>query len=230
MKLLDIGCGPGEIVTISYYKNLEKNYDIFGIDFQEKNIQSIKKRYPKGSFTVANAHKIPFETSAFDAVLMRHVLEHVHKIDQVLKEVKRVGKNNAQIFIAVPHPTLEKAMMRLNPHHISVGHNHERIFTRESLEALLEKNGFIIEHIANQKWPLYVVDVVLGIAAKLLKNIKIEEQTGVYTISKSNYTRSKNTGSLYNFAAKSMGTLNALFPFLNSVIPFEIEVRAVLHK
>ncbi len=38
-KLLDVGCGSGGYINLSYYKELEKEYRIYGIVMKEFSIK-----------------------------------------------------------------------------------------------------------------------------------------------------------------------------------------------
>ena len=64
------------------------------------------KRNGKLKFMIADAHKLPFESEYFDAVFAMEVLEHVHKPETVLSEVKRVLKKDGYAVFLVPTDSL----------------------------------------------------------------------------------------------------------------------------
>lgn len=229
-KLLDIGCGPGGFINFSYYKKLEKIYTIHGVDFLEENIKLIKKNYPKGTFHVGNAEKLPFPAKSFDAILARHILEHAHNVRKVLGEIKRVCKKDAEIFIAVPHPRFESIMTKFIPHYMREGFHHERVIDKKILIRLLTEEEFTIKKVTNDKWPIFILDLLLGFFARIGARIEMQSQTGIFTIGEKNYTKNKKDSSLYQVAYDLMDIINKVFPFMNRIIPFEIEVYARYEK
>ena len=54
------------------------------------------------SFVQANAEEIPFQDETFDLVLSTCLLAHVREPEQVLREMRRIAKNNGQIVIGLP--------------------------------------------------------------------------------------------------------------------------------
>lgn len=93
-KLLDIGAGTGEFLSIAK----ENGWQAIGIEPSEKarNI-AIKK----GVEFSENLEK--FEDQSFDVITMWHVLEHVPNLDEQIKELKRLLKPDGTILIAVPN-------------------------------------------------------------------------------------------------------------------------------
>jgi predicted SAM-dependent methyltransferase len=83
MKKLNLGCG----------KDIKKGW--INLDFVKNN----------GVNIVWDINKFPwpFEDNELDQVFASHVLEHVESLEKVMKEIKRVCKNNAKIIIRVPH-------------------------------------------------------------------------------------------------------------------------------
>lgn len=227
MKLLDVGCGPGGIVTIGLYASLAKNYEIYGIDFLRHNITSMKNRFPNGTFRQADAHKIPYKNNAFDVIFLRHCLEHVKNVEKVLKEVTRVAKQNAHVHIAVPHPFFEKAMHALVPSHSHVGH--ERVFSKTKLQKLLNKHHIAVEKIHTNYWPLFIIDIILGLVGKITGKLKLEEQSGMYLVNNNSYTKSRKNTTFYTITGKSIFLLNKI-SILNSFIPFEITAEGRIKK
>lgn len=225
-KLLDVGCGPGTINNIGYYEKVKDSFLVYGVDFIEKNIKLIKERFPQGSFFCARAERTPFPDSYFDAVLARHVLEHVDNPQKVLSEIHRVSKKGALVTIAVPEERLERFLSQLVPHYIEKGHHHQRIFTEKHLKDLLGKNGFHIKKVSKEKWPMFLILFILGVLSRFAGGIRMEEQTGVFTIKEVNYLDKKNFYFFYILLYRLMDFLNSSLSVLNNVIPFEIEVVA----
>ena len=54
------------------------------------------------SFVQARAEEIPFQDESFDLVVSTCLLAHVREPEQVLREMRRVAKNNGQIVIGLP--------------------------------------------------------------------------------------------------------------------------------
>ena len=95
-KVLDIGCGRGEILgDLSL-----AGFDCFGIDFDE---QCVKLSQKYGEVFCADVSKIDslFEEDFFDVVVMVHVLEHTVDPAEAIEKMKRVAKN--YVVIAVPN-------------------------------------------------------------------------------------------------------------------------------
>lgn len=97
-KFLDVGCASGYAMMKASER---RGCDVFGIDpepnkfgvkFDNKNIKIIK----------ANAEELPFDDKTFDVVYSSHVIEHVSDINQTLREISRVVKDNGRVIIIVP--------------------------------------------------------------------------------------------------------------------------------
>src|SRR3989344_7321908 len=83
-KLLDVGCGSGI--------SSQWNCTITGIDPSNKLIDIAKKNYPKQTFLVGSAEKLPFEDKSFDIVISLTAIQNFDDIQKGLSEIKRVGK------------------------------------------------------------------------------------------------------------------------------------------
>lgn len=51
---------------------------------------------------LADAHRLPFKSDVFDGVVLQTVLEHTKRPWEIVREVHRVMKPGAQVFIEVP--------------------------------------------------------------------------------------------------------------------------------
>ncbi len=105
MKVLDIGCGRGEIILFSAKKGAYAT----GIDYateaiklakllQSKQPKNIKKRM---SFHKMDAKRLSFKNSSFDIITLTDVVEHLYpeELDMVFKEIKRVLKRGGKLVI-----------------------------------------------------------------------------------------------------------------------------------
>jgi 2-polyprenyl-3-methyl-5-hydroxy-6-metoxy-1,4-benzoquinol methylase len=98
--VLDIGMGSGEF-SIWFSKKGKsvtgtgKSFDSYNMDYDLLNKYGIK--------TIEyDVDKMPFADKSFDAVLLSHVLEHCFDVSVVLKEIRRVLRDDGYLFIFLP--------------------------------------------------------------------------------------------------------------------------------
>lgn len=155
-KILDIGCGDGELLLIAR----EKGYQIAaGVDLSENVIKNAKENIirQKGSLSGFNIKKgdvddkLPFADSSFDAVTMISVLEHVFDPYHAVLEVKRVLKKNGTFILEVPniawfHYRFSLLFGKLPQTAYEIGWDggHLHYFTFATVEKLLKENGFVV--------------------------------------------------------------------------------------
>lgn len=104
-KILDVGCGRGDI---AFYLG-KKSKEAIGVDYSSDAIMlanSIKRNFPlsvrkKVHFKVMNIKKMSFPDNYFDVVICIDVLEHLYKdeAEQALWEIKRVLKKDGVLFL-----------------------------------------------------------------------------------------------------------------------------------
>lgn len=146
-RILDVGCASGWFLS-----RLQKKFPYakcYGIDIYKEAIQLGKKKYPKISFKVSDAHKIPFSAGSFDVVICTEVLEHVDDPKQAVDEIKRVLKKNGQAIIELDSGSILFSIVWFlwGFSRGSVWKNaHLHSFTIEKLEKMLRKTGFAIEN------------------------------------------------------------------------------------
>lgn len=104
-RVLDIGCGRGEMVFYAAGKGAEA----VGIDYSKDAIVLAKVAQKKQQKTIKNrteficmdAKKLKFKNSYFDLVIMTDVVEHLYpeELDLVFKEIERVLKSKGKLVI-----------------------------------------------------------------------------------------------------------------------------------
>lgn len=105
MRVLDIGCGRGELT----FWAARKRAKVVGIDYSGNAIQLALETLEKQSkkvkdnvtFKVMDAKRLKFPKESFDAVFLVEVLEHLYpeEQDKVFKEILRVLKNDGFVFV-----------------------------------------------------------------------------------------------------------------------------------
>jgi len=103
-KILDAGCGEGR--NLIYF--VRNNYQVWGIDKNEDNIQmlkylmkSINKSYSLDRFVAGEAEKMPYSNQQFDAVISSAVLHFAENYDHFIAmfaEHARVLKPGGVLF------------------------------------------------------------------------------------------------------------------------------------
>jgi len=145
-KFLDIGCCQG---ALKEYLHLELDY--FGVDGVDNNFKSYLK-------LDLNFKKLPFKDSTFDAVNCSAVLEHVFYPLDLLRDIKRVMKNDGILLISLPNDKglsslFNQIFLDVEEYDISVYGHHWR-FSIETAREFFEKEFKIIKE-APEYGPLF---------------------------------------------------------------------------
>ncbi|MCD7839143.1 MAG: class I SAM-dependent methyltransferase, partial [Erysipelotrichaceae bacterium] len=99
MKIMEIGCGNGQLWSINQDKldGLEivlSDVSLGMLNDAFKNLSHIENI----TYQCFDAQQIPFSNETFDIVIANHVLFYVADISQALKEIKRVLKPDGKLY------------------------------------------------------------------------------------------------------------------------------------
>ena len=106
LKILDIGCGNGEIANF-----FAKNNKVLTCDIQDQ-----RKDKTNNNFKLIKKNKadLPYKDNFFDIVISNHVIEHITTAEQGkhIEEIKRVLKENGILYLST-----ENWFFPIEPHY-----------------------------------------------------------------------------------------------------------------
>jgi len=98
-RVLDVGCGPGAVTGALAAALGAEN--VSAIDPSEPFAEACRARVPGADVRVGAAEELPFEDSAFDAVLSQLVLNFMDDAPRAVGEMRRVAKPGGVVAAAV---------------------------------------------------------------------------------------------------------------------------------
>jgi len=146
LKILDSGCGDG-INLFALSQIARKNnwdFELYGIDYNPLRVERARKIGNVVEVKESSIIDITYDDNYFDAILCNHVLEHISDYGNALREMKRILKPHGIIIIGVPNEGCLLAQIRNNIIQPSIAKttDHINFFTKSSLKAILNQNGF----------------------------------------------------------------------------------------
>jgi SAM-dependent methyltransferase len=153
-RLLEVGCGGGGALRVLR----QLGWEAEGVDFDEAAVARARERgLPVRLGTVAAQR---YSDGHFQAVVMSHVLEHVHDPRGLLAECRRVLADGGALVVVTPN-TASRGHARFGPHWFALEPpRHLLLFDARNLRRLAEEAGFRVERLrttsrwAREQWIL----------------------------------------------------------------------------
>lgn len=165
LKILDLGCG------YKPFQALFPHDRYLGVDISLNSFADV----------IADNHDLPFKDNVFDVIIISEVLEHCDNEYQVIKELKRVAKNQGLVYLTLPF---------IFPLH-GVPYDFQRL-TKYKLQALFKQDKIILLKESNNifaslfifsnmivrilvgatkiMYPVYIINNLLSLAVENLSN------------------------------------------------------------
>jgi SAM-dependent methyltransferase len=96
-RLLDVGCGPGELAVAAQARGAIPT----GIDIAPAMVDLAKERHPDLTFEVGDAEELPFDDGSFDAVVANFVLLHLGRPEVAIGEWVRVLAAGRRLALSI---------------------------------------------------------------------------------------------------------------------------------
>ena len=140
-RLLDIGCGRGDFLLSMQ----RKGYDVYGVEVSG-HIKPFIPGVLKNRIFEKKVEECRFPGESFDIVTMFQSLEHIHNLNSLMQEIKRILKPDGLLYFSVPNFNFFEYRI-LGPYAYTLEvPRHLYFFTKYSLNNLLDKHGFANKH------------------------------------------------------------------------------------
>lgn len=96
-RMLDVGCGSGETLTLGRYRGAE----VAGVDPATELLDIARNRVPSADLRRGDMEKLPFPDGAFDAVVYVNSLMYASDPGMALREAGRVLEPGGRVAVAV---------------------------------------------------------------------------------------------------------------------------------
>ncbi len=97
--LLEIGCGDGAFLV----QQKNKGWQVEGLDQDEQSAKLIKEKH-NINIHVGSLEKLNLTPNTYDAIVMKHVAEHLYDLQNTLKIIYNLLKPGGQLTVVTPNP------------------------------------------------------------------------------------------------------------------------------
>lgn len=146
-RVLDVGCGQGR----HSFEALSRGARVVAADLDDVALKDVAQlgaamiiegQAPAGATldsVRADALRLPFEDNTFDRIIASEVMEHIPEDEAAMRELHRVLRPGGIVAVTVPRRWPEQVCWLLSKQYHSAAGGHVRIFSREELEAKLQR-------------------------------------------------------------------------------------------
>jgi 2-polyprenyl-3-methyl-5-hydroxy-6-metoxy-1,4-benzoquinol methylase len=138
-KILEIGSATGYFLKAAKMRG----WKVYGVEICKDGVEYAKREFKIGT-SLGTLEEVNFPSNFFDVIVMYHTLEHLTDPLTVLKEVKRILKNDGLVNISVPNVSCWERILQGKKWGTFELPSHLYCFSPLTLQKLLQKAGFKI--------------------------------------------------------------------------------------
>ena len=143
-SILDIGCGRGLFLSLAK----ERGWMPYGVELNEETAYNAKEVLGMDIRT-GELKDAGFEEGSIDVISIWHVLEHLTRPIEALRECRRILRPNGLLVLSVPNlSSIQSHSSGKHWFHLDVPY-HLYHFSKEGIIKLLEESGFKILDIGH---------------------------------------------------------------------------------
>lgn len=186
-RILDIGCGTGNFLAFCKSKGMETT----GIEPSEIARNIAKEKYKLNNvYSPENINFLP--RNYYGIITLWHVLEHIHNIDDYLKNIYSLLIEEGILLIALPNPESYDARYYSNYWAAYDVPRHLYHFKKDVILKIIEKYNFKIINILPMKFDSYYISMLseknINGRIKLIKSLFIGMVSNLKACRKMNYS------------------------------------------
>lgn len=157
-KILEVGCGGGSLL-----KRLETySTTVIGLDSSAEAVRIAKGSVNNCEVILGDARRMDFADGSFDKLASQHLIEHFSDGHEVLKEWKRVLRDNGILVIATPNIDYPDKSLFYDE-------SHAHLYSMKELRRLTEASGYNVETLYSIAPFLFVFPNRTNIGVRLYK-------------------------------------------------------------
>ena len=148
-KLVELGCGQGQILRALAERNFLPQENITGVDQSKVAIEFCAQQLPKAKFVTGDLYDLSnLPAAQFDVCLLMETIEHVEAPDQPIANIYRLLRPGGRLYVSFPNflhlPWLLVRILseRLNRPNWIVLQPVDKIYTVFGVNRLFTKAGF----------------------------------------------------------------------------------------
>lgn len=140
-RLLEVGCGSGEVLEILR----DAGWEAEGVDFDPAAVATARRR----GLTVhlGGLDRLGLPAGRFDAIVLRHMIEHVHDPGGLLRECRRLLRSDGVLAVLTPNADgLGHRIFRSDAFYVDPP-RHLHVFNPRNLRRMVEGAGFAVQRL-----------------------------------------------------------------------------------
>lgn len=153
--LLEIGSAKGFFLS----KAKERGYKVYGIELNKKNAE-LSRQLVGDTVSEVDLFDACFEAGKFDVIYMRDVIEHVPNPQPFFRELNRIAKPGALMFIETHNIDGLIHQIVREKHTVIFGFEHPNHWSPKTLGKALENNGYEVQNVFQSSLDFTMNDIL----------------------------------------------------------------------